>query len=231
MNKKEFEEIYKKYNEFDTLQDRFKFCMEVLRPCKGVDISNDCRIPLSTVTRIKNGLIFNPNPLYCLVISKYFNVNQLWLFKSKYFPASEEEYKKKCIKLSPGKLGTDIIETPSKDKKRTISKNYDQLGQDLLAFANYKELLPLIFDLIESTDFVKKIKDDNESFLINEINLLKDEKDDNRNNFQNLAKKTRSASYEELTELLQEMARKNVIDFLKVDDDDEEDDDENKKEN
>ena len=234
MNKKEFKEIYKKYNEFETLPDRFKFCIEILKPCKCIDISKDCGIPLSTITRIKNGMIDNPNRIYSLLISRYFNVNELWLFNSKYFPVSEEEYNKKCLKLSTKEQFTDVIETPSKDGKMIISKDYKQLGNDLLAFCNYRELLPIILDLIETSNYVNSINDDNESFLINEINLLKNKNKETNESLQDLAKKTRNVniSEEELLDIynkyIKQLAKGTYINLHGDDDIDEENEKKNK---
>lgn len=210
MDKDEFKKIYKKYNEFDTLNDRFRFCMEVLKSCNCNEISKACDIPLTTVTRIRDGKIANPNPVYLYSIAMFFGVNYQWLVESKYFPFSRINNKYNC--LTPDKNGLIDFHNLQKDSKSgIIFKDIDEYKKAFEAFIMYKDFIPILINCIDENKFLEKVENANFEKIIFQINFLNQVKKHNDNDMQQLARKVRNSiiSYEKLMEMMNDFEKKN----------------------
>lgn len=203
MKKTDFNEIYKKYNNFNTFLDRLNFCIEVLKPSTCYKISKYTQIPIPTITRIKNGQIQKPNTAYVFAISEYFGVTYEWLQESKYFPITYKEYNEKC--LSGGSSSEkELKDIESKNTKTKLDIDFNEYTQIIKAFPMFKSLIPQIIEYLSGNGLLNEALKNNES-SINE--LLKDlntkEKKTNTKNksIQELGKKARFSSNNDIDKI------------------------------
>lgn len=211
MNKKEFEEIYKKYGEFDTIPDRFKFCMEVLKPCNCAEISKKCDIPLTTIMRIRDGKIISPNRVYLYAIADFFGVNFRWFIDSKFFPISIDLSLNEC--LTPNKDGEiDFHNLQADSKSGIVFKNVTEYEKAFEALIMYKDLIPTLLNCINDNDFLNKVVNSNINEIITKINLSNNK--EKKESLQQLARKTRNTipSYEELMNMMKNLDKENSSD-------------------
>lgn len=204
MNKKDFKEIYKKYGEFDTIPDRFKFCMEVLKPCNCAEISKKCDIPLTTVMRIKDGKIEKPNRVYLYTIANFFGVNFRWFIDSKFFPISIDSSLNEC--LTPNKDGEiDFHNLQADTKSGIIFKGIAEYEKAFEALIMYKDLIPILLNCITDNDFLNKVVNNNINEIISKNNLSNSKQ--KKESLQQLARKTRNTipSYEELMNMMKDL--------------------------
>ena len=211
MNKKEFEEIYKKYGEFDTIPERFKFCMEVLKPCNCAEISKKCDIPLTTIMRIRDGKIISPNRVYLYAIADFFGVNFRWFIDSKFFPISIDSSLNEC--LTPNKDGEiDFHNLQADTKSGIVFKNITEYEKAFEALIMYKDLIPTLLNCINDNDFLNKVVNNNINEIITKINLSNNK--EKKESLQQLARKTRNTipSYEELMNMMKNLDKENSSD-------------------
>lgn len=192
MEKINFKNIYKKYNNFDTFLDRLNFCIEVLKPTTCYKIAKQTQIPLPTITRIKDGKIKNPNSAYLFAISQYFNVTYEWLTESKYFPITYDDYFEKCLSGGPHSE-IEILDIQSHNDC-VLFNSYDEYKQVTKALPIYQELVPIIIKYLIKSKYLEKIIKNNEMQIIELIKLLDDDqkkKNSKSNDIKELGKKTR----------------------------------------
>ena len=161
MKKEEFNLYYTKYNSFNTMVDRLKFCMEVLKPTTCNKIGTFLNIPVPTISRIKNGETKNSNEGYLRAIAGYFDVTYEWLVISKYYPIFKEDLDIECINnCNLGAEIKDILKIDGNDLLSRI-KTKEDYQQICNALPFYKELFSKFIIFLNESNYLKNAEDKN----------------------------------------------------------------------
>lgn len=203
MDREEFNLYYTKYNNFNTMVDRFNFCIEVLKPTTCYKIAKQTQIPLPTITRIKDGKIKNPNSAYLFAISQYFNVTYEWLTESKYFPIDQKDYLKKCI-CNDSESDDVFLEIVSKKTLPLAFNDLNEYNQAIKAFPLYKDLIPEFINYLVKKGYLEKVMNNNISQILNKIEENKKEiqgVDNTESSLKQLAKEKRNSKNVNISEI------------------------------
>ena len=211
MKKEEFNLYYARYNEFNTMVDRLKFCMEVLKPTTCNKIGTFLNIPVPTISRIKNGETKNSNEGYLRAIAGYFDVTYEWLTISKYYPIDPNDCFKNCIG-NDLKSFDSILKNTIKENDTLAFNDLNEYNQAIKAFPLYKDLIPEFINYLVKKGYLEKVMDNNVSQILNKIEENKKgirDGDNTEDSLKQLAKEKRRRRNIDIDELREQVNKIN----------------------